>query len=192
MKSTTLFTIALKLTGIVALWQFIQSLGGIVTGVGLLSLFATGGGIHNSFMMLIGFNMVLNIVVVGGFAFYSLLRTEKLLILFGMKESETISGNCDKGTFYKAMVLAIGVLITIHGLGGFLTYNFNSETKTEQNFNSQTNSFDNKTFTTQTETKNINYLAVVEILAGVILLSNIKPVANRLIMKFADDDDVRY
>lgn len=188
MQSTTLFTIALKLTGIVALWQFIQSLGGIVTGLGLLSLSATGGDMHNSFMMLIGFNMVLNIVVVGGFAFYSLLRTEKLLILFGMKESETISVGSDKGTFFKVLVLAIGVLITIHGLGGFLTYNFNSETKKEQNFNSQTNSFDNKTFITQTETKNINCLALVEIIAGVLLLRNVKPVANRLSIKFADDE----
>lgn len=189
MKTTTLFTIALKLTGIVALWQFVQSLSGIVTGVGLFSLFAGNGGMHNSFMALIGFNMILNILVVGTFAFYSLCRTERLLILFKMAEPDIVVVAADKGTFFKALVLTLGVLITIHGIGGFLIYNFNNETRTEQNFNPQTNNFDNKTSSIQTETKNINYLAVVEILAGVLLLSNIKPFANRLVRKFADDEE---
>jgi len=189
MKTTTLFSIALKLTGIVALWQFVQSLSGIITGAGLFSLFAGNGGLHNSFMALIGFNLVFNILIIGAFAFYALFRTQRLLILFKMADPEIIALGTDKSTLFKALVLVLGVLITIHGIGGFLTYNYNNETKTEQNFNPQTNIFDNKTSTVQTETKNVNYLSFIEILAGVLLLSNIRPVSNRLIAKFAVDEE---
>lgn len=187
MKLKMLFAIALKLTGIVALWQFIQALSGVVTGFGLFALFA-GGGLHNSFMALIGANMIINITVLGIFAYFTLFKTEMLLSLFNMTESETILPDSDKGTFFKTLVLTIGVLVSIHGIGGFLSYNYNTETKTEQNFNAQTNSFENKTFTTQTETKNINYLAIIEILAGLLVLTNIKSIGNRLEIKFDDSD----
>lgn len=190
MNTTTLYTIALKLTGLVALWQFVQALSGVFTGFGLLALF-TSGGLHNSFMVLIGANMVLNIGVLGAFAFFALLKTEMLLSLFNMSEPETILLDGNRGTFFKALVLSIGVLVTIHGIGAFLSYNYNTETKTEQNFNQQTNGFENRTFITQTETKNINYLAIVEILAGVLLLSNITPIGNRLEIKYSDSDPVQ-
>jgi len=185
MKSTTLFTIALKLTGLIALWQFIQSLSGLITGVGLVSMLAGNLYGGNYFMALIGFSMLINVVIIGAFAFFCLFRTNILLKLFGMDDPEVIATEHNQITFLKSLVLAIAVLITISGISGFLSYNYNTETKTEQNINPQTNVFDTRTTTIHTETKKVNYLAIVEILAGVLLLSNITSVANRLAEKTA-------
>jgi len=168
MNKKTLFEIILKIVGLVALWNFLQSLGGIAVAFGILKMFANGAGGQNDFMGFIAINMLATIVIPGLIAFYCLYRTNTMLYLLRLDVNGTDSLNLNPKVVYHIFVLASALIIFMHGCANFMIVNYNRDFHTESNIVNGV--INNAPSVNEKETNNVNYLAFAEIIIGILLL----------------------
>jgi hypothetical protein len=190
MKTKTLFEIAVKIIGLIALWKFIQSFSGIVTGLGVLTMLKQAGGMQNPFMIIICLSNILNVFVIGATAYFCLLKTNKVLTTFSITGDETVAVNTDKKIVYHVVIIFLSGLMIINGAGECLSYDYSTNTNTVANI--QNNQVNNQSSTTQNETKKVNYFAFIELLGGFILLVRSPKVTLWLIDRFEEETEEEY
>lgn len=188
MKSSTLFALAIKITGLVALWHFIQAVPTILSGLGLLtSMFSSFGG-QGEFMAIIGFTIFLNIFLAGLFAYLCLLKTDKMLLFFKIDTDETIDLKNNKSVLFDLAVFIAGILLLIYGLSSFVTYDYKTDTNQTSTFNQQTNSFQNATTQINSQTKHVNYFSIIQILLGVFFIIKGSSVSDWLMKRYGQQE----
>jgi K+-sensing histidine kinase KdpD len=199
MKKSTLFELALKITGLIALWHVVQSSPTLITTIGMLSSGAFSYGPSGGFMFFIAAAMVLNIIFPGFFAFLCLIRTRALLNLFRLEEDETLQLTENKQVLFDVTIFFAAILLLISGLTNFISFttNTNTTTNTSTSFIPQagetnpTNAVQNTTSTTNSQTRTVNYFAIIQILAGVFFLSNGAKVSKWLMQRYGHDTDLK-
>jgi hypothetical protein len=168
MNRKTLFEIALKIVGLLALWNFLQSLGGIAGVFGILKMFASGGGLQNEFMGFIAINMLGTMVIPGIIAFYCLYRTERVIYMFKLDVSGSERLSLNPRVVYHMFILASALVIFMHGCANFMVVSYNRDIRTESNMNNGV--VNNASFVNEKETSTVNYLAFAEIAIGILVL----------------------
>ncbi len=192
MKSKDLILITLKIIGLIAFWTAIQTFSGVISGIGIFSsLFANNDHMNTSFMIAIGLAMILNFVLPLIVAILFLFRPEKILSIIKIKEHGEIDLKLDKLVLYHMIVIVFGFLLIIHGAGNFIEVNYKTDTKTEYTVNnvltynqSPNTARQNKIFETNSTSKNINYFSLIEIMMGIILLTQATEIAKKIERKF--------
>jgi hypothetical protein len=99
MTRKTLFEIALKIVGLLALWNFLLSLGGIITVFSIFTMFLSNGGLQNSFMGFIALNMLFTILIPGIIAFCCLFKTQKIMSILKLDTGGADEMNLSRGWF---------------------------------------------------------------------------------------------
>jgi hypothetical protein len=196
MKRKTLFEIALKITGLLALWNFLQSVGGIGIAFGILNMFASGAGIQNQFMGFIAINTIASVIIPGLIAFFCLFRTQRISSILKLEAGAEEKVDLNPRVVYNLFVLAIAVVIFMDGCAKCMIFSYNRDTKTETNISynqdpaSNNDINDNVTrdtsSVTQKETKNVNYLAFAEIIMGIIIFLKSAEISHWLYRRYND------
>jgi len=189
MKSSTLFTLAIKITGLVALWHFIQSAPTLLAGLGLITSMLTNLGTQGGFMALVSLTMFLNVFVAGAFAFLCLLRTGLLLRFFNFGNDEIVDLKTNKSVFFDVAVFIAGILMLINGLNGFVTYNYKTDTNQTSTFNQQSNSFQNATTQVNSQTKTVNYFSMILIFFGIVFIVKGPNISDWLIARYGQEEN---
>lgn len=196
MNIKTLFEIALKIVGLLALWNFLQSVGGIGIAIGIFKMFASGGGLQNEFMGFIAFNMLVTVIIPGVIAFFCLFRTQRLSSMLRLDANATDKVNLDPRILYNIFVLVTAVFIFMHGCANCMIYSYNRDTNTETNYSynqdpTSKNNISNKivndtSSVNQKEIKNVNYFAFAEIIIAVIAFLKSAEIADWLFRRYSD------
>lgn len=197
MKTKDLIAVTLKIIGLIAFWKAIQTFGAMISGIGIFSsTFANNDQMNASFMIAIGLAMILNFVLPLIVAIVFLFRTEKVITLLKIKEDNNINLNQNKLVLYHMIIIVFGFMITIHGAGNFIEFNYKTDTKTENTTNhvssdnQQPNSTkQEKVFVTNSKSKNINYFALIEIILGIVLLTKATEIAMKVERNFDSKTD---
>ena len=188
MKAKDLFSITLKIIGLIAFWKSIQAFGEVIIGIGVFSVLSTNDlqEIY-TYMLTIGLAMILNFVLPLLVGIIFVFKTKKVLSIIRIDELNNIDLNVSKRLFYHVLIIAFGLIFIIHGSGNFIDFEYKTDTKTEY-FTDET-TFTNKTTldktnqekVTVTHSKNtiINYFALVEIIIGIILLVKATDISKR-------------
>jgi hypothetical protein len=197
MNRKTLFEIALKIIGLLALWNFLQSVGGIGIAFGIINMFASGEGLQNQFMGFIAINTIATVIIPGIIAFFCLFRTQRLSAILKLDAGAEDKVDLDPKIVYNLFVIGIAVVIFMHGCANCMIFSYNRDTKTEtnvsynQDITSNNNINDNVVKDTSTvtkkETKNLNYLAFAEIIIGVMVFLKSAEISNWLYLRYRDD-----
>lgn len=197
MNRKTLFEISLKIIGLLALWNFLQSVGGVGIAFGILKMFANGAGLQNQFMGFIAINTIATVMIPGVIAFFCLFRTQRLSSILRLNAGAEDKVDLDPRIVYNLFVLAISVVIFMHGCANCMIFSYNRDTKTETNFSynqdpASTNNIDNNlvrdtSSVTQKETKNVNYLAFAEIVLGIMIFLKSAEISHWLYRRYNDD-----
>ena len=185
MNRKTLFEIALKIIGLLALWNFLQSVGGIVIAFGIFKMFTSGAGLQNQFMGFIAINLIATMIIPGVIAFFCLFRTQRLSSILKLNAGAEDKVNLDPRIVYNLFVLAISVVIFMHGCANYMIFSYNRDTKTETNFNN--NVVNDTSSITQKETKNVNYLAFAEIIMGIMIFLKSAEISHWLYRRYNDN-----
>ena len=185
MNRKTLFEIALKIIGLLALWNFLQSVGGIGIAFGILKMFTSGAGLQNQFMGFIAINMIATMIIPGVIAFFCLFRTQRLSSILKLNAGAEDKVNLDPRIVYNLFVLAISVVIFMHGCANCMIFSYNRDTKTETNFSD--NVVKDTSSITQKETKNVNYLAFAEIIMGIMIFLRSAEISHWLYRRYNDN-----
>ena len=185
MNRKTLFEIALKIIGLLALWNFLQSVGGIVIAFGIFKMFTSGAGLQNQFMGFIAINLIATMIIPGVIAFFCLFRTQRLSSILKLNAGAEDKVNLDPRIVYNLFVLAISVVIFMHGCANCMIFSYNRDTKTETNFNN--NVVNDTSSITQKETKNVNYLAFAEIIMGIMIFLKSAEISHWLYQRYNDN-----
>ena len=185
MNRKTLFEIALKIIGLLALWNFLQSVGGIVIAFGIFKMFTSGAGLQNQFMGFIAINMIATMIIPGVIAFFCLFRTQRLSSILKLNAGAEDKVNLDPRIVYNLFVLAISVVIFMHGCANCMIFSYNRDTKTETNFSD--NVVKDTSSITQKETKNVNYLAFAEIIMGIMIFLKSAEISHWLCRRYNDN-----
>lgn len=185
MKVNTLFTIVIKIAGLVALWKFLMSLSGIVMALGLFS--SVGNGFQGSgFMASIALSMLLTTGVTGALAFISLFCTDAIIRLLNIDGEQTIDVGENKAMIFKALVIIGAILLIVNGATDALSYDY--KTDTNNNTNITNGVVQNNTNVTNSQTKRVNYFAFLELVLGALALLRGAAVSSWLMYRFKDDE----
>jgi hypothetical protein len=197
MNRKTLFEIAIKIIGLLALWNFLQSVGGIGIAFGILKMFASGAGLQNQFMSFIAINTIATVIIPGVIAFFCLFRTQRLNSILKLDAGAEEKVTLDPRIVYNLLVLGIAAVIFMHGCANCLIFSYNRDTKTETNISynqdptSSSKVNDNvvrdTSSVTQKETKNVNYLAFAEIIMGIMIFLKSAEISHWLYRRYNDD-----
>jgi hypothetical protein len=197
MNRKTLFEISLKVIGLLALWNFLQTVGGVGIAFGILKMFANGGGLQNQFMGFIAINTIITVIIPGVIAFFCLFRTQRLSSMLKLDAGAEDKVDLNPRIVYNLFVLGISVVIFMHGCANCMIFSYNRDTKTETNFSynqdpTRKNNIDNNlvrdtSSVTQKETKNVNYLAFAEIIMGIMIFLKSAEISHWLYRRYNDD-----
>jgi len=193
MKKSTLFEIVIKITGLIALWHAVMASPSLFTGFAILTSTLSNFGTQGGFMAIIGATMFLNVAVAGFFAYLCLMKTGTLMGLFKFDTDEELDLKTNRNVLFDVAVFLAAILMLITGLTNFISYDYKTDYKTEtvnQMSNDQTSTGQMATNSTsiESQTRHVNYFAIVQILAGVFLLSNGSVVANWLMRRYNYSD----
>jgi hypothetical protein len=185
MKTRQLYSIVLKIIGIIALWHFITILSVVIlSGFGFVTqLFATSGHSSAAYAIIPFCAFLLQGLLPLLIAFYCLFRTNQLLHLFQLEDETMLELSTEKKVIYHVLVLLFGVLLLINGANEFLSVDYvNSENGFLNNLNTTDNT-GNRVSPVYSKSTHVNFLAFFELLAGVFLLVKSKSISQMIIDK---------
>jgi hypothetical protein len=178
MKNTDLISIAVKFLGLVAIWRAVLGISAVITGIALLtSSISVSSQMNTSYVQIVAFSMILNFVLPSVLAFFSLFRTEKVLSLLNIKDESVINLSVNKLVIYHVLILVFGMMMLLHGSDNFLEVQYHiatNKTYTTTTVLTGSQSPDNspreETLVTDTKDFMVNYLALAEIIVGIVIL----------------------
>jgi len=172
MKKSTLFELAIKITGLVALWHAVIASPTLFAGFTIFASALSNFGTQGGFMAILGISMFLNVAVAGFFAYLCLMKTGTLLRLFKFDNEEELDLKADKKVLFDVAVFLAAILLLISGLTNLVSYDYKTDYKTETVNQMTNNQISTNTTSVESQTKHVNYFSILQILAGVFLLSN--------------------
>ncbi|TCC98971.1 hypothetical protein [Pedobacter psychroterrae] len=131
MKKSTLFELAIKITGLVALWHAVMASPTLFAGFTIFASALSNFGTQGGFMAILGISMFLNIAVAGFFAYLCLMKTGMLLRLFKFDNEEELDLKTEKKVFFEIAVFLAAIMLLISGLTNLVSYDYKTDYKTE-------------------------------------------------------------
>ncbi len=173
MKTRELYSIVLKIIGLISLWHLVTILFPILFSGVFLSkmLFSAVNLVPVSYLSASLFVMILQLALVLVISIYCLFRTETLLKVLKLNDDSTLEILSERKVLYHLLVLSFGVFLFADGLNSF--YTINTKTDTISDMSKAMYTVNNTLSIVQmTESKNysLNYFAFIELLIGLILL----------------------
>jgi hypothetical protein len=198
MKNKNLFSLVIKIMGLVALWKAIVSFGLVITGIGILFTVNSHG--FGSFMLVIALNMILSFLMPLFIAYFFLLKTDKVVSKIKINEESKIDLNLKKGVMYHIMVLSFGFMFILYGSSCFLSFDYKTDTKTTHVQNKKydegkkEHNVDGSDTITTTNSKNkkVNYFALIEIIMGIVLLTKATDISRKVERNFDSKNEESY
>lgn len=198
MKIKNLFSLAIKIMGLVALWKAIVSFGLLITGIGVL--FTVNNLAFGSFMFVIALSMILSFFMPLCIAYFFILKTDKVVSKIKIDEESKIDLNLKKGVIYHIIVLSFGIMFIIYGSSSFLSFDYKTDTKTTHIQNKKYDE-DKKEHnvdgsdtvsTTYSKNKKVNYFALIEIIMGIVLLTRASDISRKIERNFDSKIEESY
>lgn len=187
MKTRELYSIVLKVIGLISLWQFISMISAIVlSGFGVFSLiFSSGSQMIGGFLIASTFAIILQTVVPLIIAIFCLFRTDTLLKVLRLNDDITLELLTERKVIYHILVLSFGVFLLANGANGFLSVDIKADTKTEM-LQAVNNIGNSPNVVSVIESKNykINYFALIEMLIGLYLLVKSRSISGIIMGRF--------
>jgi hypothetical protein len=184
MKKSTILEVAIKITGLVALWHTVTALPSLFAGITIFMSALSNFGTQGGFMAIIGLTMFLNIFLAAFFAYLCLVKTGALMRLFRFDTEEEVNLAGDKTVLFDIVVFLAAIFLLAGGLTNLVRYDYKTDYKTESVHQPATNQMSPKSTVMESQTKQVNYFAILQILAGVFFLSNGRVVSNWLTRKY--------
>lgn len=176
MKSKNIFSLVIKIMGLIALWKTVMALGILFSGFGMLSFILSGNGAMMSLMMFATFmTILLSFLLPLIVSWLCLFRTDQLIKLLKLDDDSTLPEYTDSKMIYHVLVIVLGVLLLMNGAGDFITYDYKTDSKTEM--------INNVVNVTKSTNIHANYFALIEIAAGFLLLLRAEKISSRLYEK---------
>lgn len=187
MKTRELYSIVLKVIGLISLWQFVSMISAIVlSGFGVFSMiFSSGSQMIGGFLFASTFAIILQTVVPLIIAIFCLFRTDTLLKALRLNDDITLELLTERKVIYHILVLSFGVFLLANGANGFLNVDIKADTKTEM-LQAMNNIGNSPNVVSVIESKNykINYFALIEMLIGLYLLVKSRSISGRIMGRF--------
>ncbi len=196
MKPKQIISLTLKIIGIIAFWTAVKASPALMSVVGVISSYmgvSPKAGAGGLFMFIVVLSLVASVVIPLVVAYLFILKTDKILLLFGL-EDESVGGlNIGEKAIYRLVIIVFAFLVILNGANNFISYTYNTNTNTEyvtnNNFNqSQGGNNEQRVTVTKTNSKHVNYFALAEIILGVILLVKVKKYAQKLEQTCSDPE----
>ena len=132
MKTRELYSIVLKIIGLLSLWKFITMISTIIlSGFGMFSmLFSNGGQVLFGFLIASVFAILLQTVLPLIISIYCLFRTDALLKVLKLDEDSTLELLSERKVIYHLAILSFGVFLFANGAHGFMSVDIKTETTT--------------------------------------------------------------
>lgn len=186
MKTRELYSIVLKIIGLIALWHSVTMISAVImSGFALVTALSSPwgnsiGGFFVASILTIVIHGVLSLMI----AFYCLLRTEILIKALKLDDDTTLELVTDRKVIYHVLILSFGVFLLGNGANGFLVVEFNTDTKTGM-LQTMNNIGNDPNAVSIIESKNykMNILALIELLVGFYLLLKSRSISERLLGK---------
>ena len=196
MKTKDLFSIVVKIIGIIALWNALQAFGTMITGVGIFTSMLFGKNhMGGAFMFTIAMAMFLNFLVPLAIAFVCFFRAERVRSLLNISEQYEVDIQPKKQEVFHMLLIVFGFIAVMHGAGNFLSFDHRTDTKVSHVTNSKAlhpnmehanrSAEDNETRSvTTSNTKKINHFALFEIIIGIIMLSRATEYSKKIVSNY--------
>lgn len=187
MKTRELYSIVLKIIGLIALWQTVNMISAIVlSGFGIFSMiFSIGIQMVGGFLIASAFAIILQTVLPLILAIYCLFRTDTLLKILKLDDDTFLELLTDRKVIYHILVLSFGVFLLANGANGFLNIDIKADTKTEML--QAVNAIGNPQHVVNViESKGykINVFALIEMFIGFYLLIKSRSISEKIMGRF--------
>lgn len=193
MNTKQVYTIVLKVIGIIALWKTIQVIGPFLSSFAIIPSLINGPALGGGFFMLFAVgSMMLNFIAPVLAAFLCLFRTDWLLETLKLTSQENTNLPLKENQIYHILVLIFGFVLLLHGSGNFISTDIKTDTHKEFTSNNVINQQQfsrgsnvqytlpqEKTTVTNSRTRKVNYYALIELIAGAIILLKATDLAQR-------------
>ena len=192
MKTKDLISVTLKITGLIAFWKSMLALIVLIGGVGKASSLLTNHIAFNVHTPAIALSLLLNFLLPITVAFLSIFRTEEVMSFLKIDDQSVIDLHIGKRVFYRLIIIVFGIIIILNGAGNFIVYNYKTDSVSDYVAYEPTTNIEpaqpsttetlNKQKTTVTTTKNLsfNFISLILMLIGVIMVVKVIPIANYL------------
>ncbi len=194
MKPKQIISLTLKIIGIIAFWTAVKASPALMSVVGVISSYmgvSPQAGAGGLFMFIVVLSLVASVVIPLVVAYLFILKTDKILPLFGLEDESVGELNIGGKAIYRLVIIVFAFLVILNGANNFISYTYNTNTEyvTNNNFNqSQGGNNEQRVTVTKTNSKHVNYFALVEIILGVILLVKVKKYAQKLEQTCSDPE----
>lgn len=181
MKTRELYSIVLKIIGLLSLWQFITMISTIIlSGFGMFSmLFSNGGQVLFGFLIASVFAILLQTVLPLIISIYCLFRTDTLLRVLKLDEDSTLELLSERKVLYHLAILSFGVFLFANGAHGFMSVDIKTETTTGMlNAMNNINNSSNGVNIMESKNYHVNIIALIESLIGLIVLIKSKTITD--------------
>lgn len=188
MKTREIYSILLKIIGLISLWYAINAI--------LMAMFSGFGAIASSFapvpvgnlLFLTMLVFILKTIIPLFIAFYCLFHTEIVLRLFKLDDDSTPALLTSRKVIYHMLVLSFGVYLFANGANNFLSVDYTTDTKTEMSqVVNKLGDISDVVSKVYSKKVNINIFGLLEMLIGVLLLFKSKSISERLQANFYNE-----
>jgi len=195
MKTRELYSIVLKIIGLISLWHLVTIFFGILlSGVGSFNmLFSAGSLAPVGFLLTSLIVMILELALMLIISIYCLFRTETLLKVLKLNDDSTLEILSERKVLYHLVVLSFGVFLFADGLNSFYTINIKTDTISDMSKAMYTVK-NTLSIVQVTESRNysLNFFAFIELVIGLILLIKSRAVTKWILCRVDSNlDDIK-
>jgi hypothetical protein len=182
MKKREIYTLAIHILGLVALWKFITSLSSVLI-LPTLFAFVKRLPMQSSFYMILSsLAAVLFVILIGVFAYLCLFKADVVCRILGVSEEETASMNVDKPTVYHIFVLVAGLLMIMNGSADVASYEYKgSASRSVESRRIRSHRFEPSNRVSINQVSKAGFLSILQVLLGLIVIWKAAVIANYLI-----------
>lgn len=186
MKTRELYSIVLKIIGLISLWRFVSTfLLFLFSCAGLVTMFSTAGSLASvGYIVTSLFILVVQLALVLIISIYCIFRTNTLLKILKLDDDSTLELLSERKVLYHLLVLSFGVYLFADGLNSFYTIHIKTDTISDLSKVMYTgNNIPSITNMTESKNHSFNFLAFIEAVIGVLLLIKSRAVTNWILRR---------
>ncbi len=180
MKTRELYSIVLKIIGLITLWRFLTLISVIaLSGFGFFTVLSSSEGqMHVGYLYASVFASLLQMLIPLLISIFCLFSTDTILRLLKLDDDSTLELLSERKVLYHLAVLSFGVFLCAYGAHGFLTTNYKSEsTEAVSQAITQLNDSSNVVHIKESTNYSVNILSLIISLIGLWILSKSRKVS---------------
>lgn len=180
MKTRELYSIVLKIIGLITLWRFLTLISVIaLSGFGFFTVLSSSEGqMHVGYLYASVFAGLLQMLIPLLISIFCLFSTDTILRLLKLDDDSTLELLSERKVLYHLAVLSFGVFLCAYGAHGFLTTNYKSEsTEAVSQAITQLNDSSNVVHIKESTNYSVNILSLIISLIGLWILSKSRKVS---------------